>query len=102
MLTTSYSSLGTPCAAITFSTISPLPTGTVDLLTTTIGWSMLRPICSATARTMLRSGDPSAPGGVPTAMNTTSLSRTPSAVDVLNLRKPSSMPCRMISASPGS
>ncbi|MNG39195.1 hypothetical protein D3C84_1271690 [compost metagenome] len=50
-------------------TISAVPTGTVDL-SMMIWWlSMCRAMVSATARTYLRSAEPSSSGGVPTAMN---------------------------------
>ena len=62
-------------AATAARTFSAVPTGTVDLVTTTFWPFMFRPISSATASTCCRSAEPSSPGGVPTAMNTTRASR---------------------------
>jgi len=45
--------------------MSPVPTGTVDLLTTKRYPFIARPTVSATARTWLRSASPLGPGGVP-------------------------------------
>ena len=53
-----------PCSAV--------PTGTVDLVTITLGSFMCWPIVRATASTCCRSAEPSSSGGVPTAMKTTS------------------------------
>ena len=53
-------------------TLSAVPTGTVDLLTTTAARCMCWPMVRATASTYLRSALPSSSGGVPTAMKTTS------------------------------
>ena len=58
-------------AATAARTFSAVPTGTVDLVTTTLGSFMLRPISRATASTCCRSAEPSSPGGVPTAMKMT-------------------------------
>ena len=52
--------------------VRPVPGGTVDFMTTTRSWSASCEICSTTARTALRSADPVAAIGVPTATNTTS------------------------------
>ena len=60
-------------------TFSAVPTGTVDLVTTTLWPFMLRPISLATPSTCCRSAEPSSPGGVPTAMNTTRAARTADA-----------------------
>ena len=57
--------------AISARTLSAVPTGTVDLSTTILKFSMLRPISLATLRTFFRSAEPSSSGGVPTAMKFT-------------------------------
>ncbi len=49
-------------------TLSDVPTGTVDLVITTLYSSMCSPIVRATASTWRRSAEPSSSGGVPTAM----------------------------------
>jgi hypothetical protein len=59
--------------AISAFTRSPVPTGTVDLSTTTIGRVSARPMSRATPSTWERSALPSSPSGVPTAMNATSV-----------------------------
>ncbi|MBV6490695.1 MAG: hypothetical protein CNCCGFBP_01185 [Fimbriimonadaceae bacterium] len=84
------------------STSSPLPTGTVDLLTTTVYLSMAFPISAATARTAVRSGVPSSPGGVPTAMKTISLALVASLIESEIERNPSRRPDFSISSTPGS
>ncbi len=61
-------------------TQSPVPTGTVDLLTMMIDCFMCLAICSAAERTYLRSASPSTPSGVPTAMNAKSASSRASVV----------------------
>src|SRR6185312_750194 len=65
-------------------TFAAVPTGTVDLVTTTVSRVMLRPISSATASTWRRSAEPSSSGGVPTAMNTTSALAIAAATSVVN------------------
>ena len=49
-------------------TLSAVPTGTVDLVTTIVYLSMCSPMVRATASTWRRSAEPSSSGGVPTAM----------------------------------
>ena len=50
-------------------TLSAVPTGTVDLVITTLYSLMYRPIVRATASTERRSAEPSSSGGVPTAIS---------------------------------
>ncbi len=57
--------------AMAARTLSAVPTGTVDLFTTTVGTRMCRPMVRATANTYCRSALPSSSGGVPTAMKIT-------------------------------
>ncbi|GJE50921.1 hypothetical protein GOFOIKOB_3975 [Methylobacterium tardum] len=67
------------------STSSPVPTGTVDLVTTTVKPVRAPAISRAASNTKLRSAKPSPRrDGVPTAMNTASASATASRIDVLN------------------
>ncbi len=54
--------------AISARTLSAVPTGTVDLSTTTRGPSMCAAMARAAASTYCRSAEPSSPGGVPTAI----------------------------------
>ncbi len=68
-------------ARLTFSAVS---TGTVDLVTTTVGWVRCRPMVRATSNTCWRSADPSSSGGVPTAMKTTSQVSTAAPTSVVN------------------
>ena len=56
-------------SAIASRTRSAVPTGTVDLSTTTRYSFMWRPMLRAAATTCFRSAEPSSSGGVPTAMN---------------------------------
>ena len=57
-------------AALTASrTLSAVPTGTVDLVITTLYSLMYRPTVRATASTYRRSAEPSSSGGVPTAIS---------------------------------
>ncbi len=49
-------------------TLSEVPTGTVDLVMTTLYSAMCSPIVRATASTWRRSAEPSSSGGVPTAI----------------------------------
>ena len=64
------------------STRSPVSTGTVDLLTTTVGPSRYSAIVVAADRTLPRSARPSGPDGVPTAMKTTDFPATAAAGSV--------------------
>ena len=64
---------------------SPVPTGTVDLVTTTVNPEMRRAISSAAAYTYDKSAWPSPRlDGVPTAMNTASASRIAVSAWVVN------------------
>jgi hypothetical protein len=89
-------------AAIAARTRAAVPTGTVDLLTITAGATRWRPMVRATASTWPRSAAPSSPGGVPTAMNTTSPCAMPSAASAEKRRRPSATLCFTIGARPGS
>ncbi len=94
--------LASSSARTVASTAAAVPTGTVDLLTTTVNACRCCPIWRATASTCCKSADPSSLGGVPTAMNTTSACCNASAVDCVNARRPA---CRLrltMSSSPGS
>ena len=79
-----------------------MPTGTVDLVTTTFASSMCSPIVRATARTYLRSAEPSSSGGVPTAMKTMRPCFTASAASVVKFSRPSAWFFLTISSRPGS
>ena len=83
-------------------TFSAVPTGTVDLVTITLWPFMLRPISLATPSTCWRSAEPSSPGGVPTAMNTTRAARTADGRSVVKVSRPSSWFRFTIGSSPGS
>ena len=82
-------------------TASAVPTGTVDLSTTTLKPVMCRPMLRAAASTWRRSAEPSSPAGVPTAMNWISPWRTLAATSVEKFSRPalrlrrtsSSRPC---------
>ena len=88
-----------PCFA---RTLSAVPTGTVDLVTTTFGSAMCSAMVAATASTYLRSAEPSSSGGVPTAMNWMRPCATPSAASVVNWSRPSAWFRCTISSRPGS
>ncbi len=79
-----------------------MPTGTVDLLTTTLKPFMARPMPRATSSTCRRSAEPSSSWGVPTAMKTTSLARTAAARSVVKRSRSSATLRGIISARPGS
>ncbi len=74
-LETTSNAISTPRSASAWAmasrTLSAVPTGTVDLFTTTTGAVMCRPMVRATASTYCRSALPSSSGGVPTAMKIT-------------------------------
>ena len=66
---TTLNGMGLACLARTTSdTQSPVPTGTVDLLTMISGARISSPMVSTAWRTYCRSASPSTPSGVPTAM----------------------------------
>ena len=70
--TVSYSTLARRAAsdsATATRTLSAVPTGTVDLVITTLYSAMCSPMVRATASTWRRSAEPSSSGGVPTAIN---------------------------------
>ena len=90
------------CRLIAAATLSAVPTGTVDFVTTTTSRVAHLPICSATARTCRRSAEPSSSGGVPTAMNTMSASRIAPATSVVKLRRPAVWLRSTYSSRPGS
>ena len=81
---------GEACACLftAAATLAAVPTGTVDLVTTTSSRVMCLPICSATASTWRRSAEPSSSGGVPTAMKTTSADAMAAAMSVVNVSRP--------------
>jgi hypothetical protein len=83
-------------------TFSAVPTGTVDLVMTTLGVRMFLPMVVATASTCCRSAEPSSPEGVPTAMNTTRERSTAAPTSVLNASRPSAWLRSIISSRPGS
>ena len=76
--------------AILAFTLSAVPTGTVDLLITTLWDAICVAIVSATANTYLRSAEPSSSGGVPTAIKITSPCATPRAASVVKSTLPAS------------
>ncbi len=78
------------CDLTAARTFSAVPTGTVDLVTMTLGPSIVRPISFATPSTCCRSAEPSSPGGVPTAMKTTRELRTAAPRSVVKVSRPSS------------
>ena len=90
------------CTATAARTLSAVPTGTVDLVTTTVSRAMCLPIVLATASTCLRSAEPSSSGGVPTAMNTTSAEATAAAMSVVNCSRPAAWLRSTSVSSPGS
>ena len=89
-------------ASMAARTRAAVPTGTVLLVITTFGPSMLSPMVFATASTCWRSALPSSPGGVPTAMKMISDSRTACASSVVNVSRPSSRFRATSGSSPGS
>ena len=89
-------------SAIAARTRSAVPTGTVDLSTTTSGRCRCQPMVRATARTYCRSALPSSSGGVPTAMNTTSAWAIASAASVVKCRRPEAWLALTIGSNPGS
>ena len=83
-------------------TRSAVPTGTVDLSTTTLGSVISSAIVVATAITYFMSAEPSSSGGVPTAMNWMRPCATPSAASVVNMRRPAAWFFLTMSSRPGS
>jgi len=83
-------------------TLSAVPTGTVDLSTTTLLSVMWRPMLRAAASTYCRSALPSSSGGVPTAMNYTLPCATLAATSVEKVRRPASTFRSITSFRPGS
>ncbi len=84
------------------STRSAVPTGTVLLVAMTLKPFMFSPTVRATEKTAERSAEPSAAGGVPTAMKTTSAPRIASATSVEKRRRPALALAAMSVSSPGS
>ena len=70
------------------SILSPVPTGTVDLVTTTAQPVSASPTCSAALKMYDRSAEPSGPGGVPTASRITSAPATPAFTSVVKRQAP--------------
>ena len=89
-------------AAIQSATLSAVPTGTVDLLTTTLRWVMCAAMPSATDITYCKSALPSAADGVPTQINRYSLASTASAVLSVKRSVFCAMPACTRSFRPGS
>lgn len=89
-------------SATTARTLSPVPTGTVDLSTITLKPSMCSAMLRAAASTYFRSAEPSSSGGVPTAMNCTSPCATLAATSVENCRRPAVRLRSISSFRPGS
>ena len=83
-------------------TLSAVPTGTVDFVTTTLGSAMCPAMVAATPRTYCRSAEPSSSGGVPTAMNWMRPWPTPAAASVVKPSRPSAWFFFTISSRPGS
>ena len=83
-------------------TFSAVPTGTVDLVTTTLKRSRCRPMVVATSSTCCRSAEPSSPGGVPTAMNTTSPCSTAASRSVVKCSRPAAALRVTSGSNPGS
>ena len=81
---------------------SAVPTGTVLLVAMTLKPFMFSPTVAATAKTADRSAEPSAAGGVPTAMKTTSAPRMAAATSVEKRRRPALAFLAMRASSPGS
>ena len=65
------------CFLTIASILSPVPTGTVDLVTITAQPVSASATCSAALKMNDRSAEPSGPGGVPTASRITSAPATP-------------------------
>ena len=84
-----------------FPYFSAVLTGTVDLVTTTMGLFMCWPTCG-NCQHVFRSADPSSSGGVPTAINATSASAMFSRSDVEKWRRFFCTLRATISSSPGS
>ena len=85
---------------VTRSTRVAVPTGTVDLLTTTAPGTRSGAISSAACSTARRSADPSSACGVGTHRKTKAAPRTASAAEATNRSDPASTPWRTSVASP--
>jgi len=83
-------------------TISAVPTGTVDLSTMVQRRVISRPRSRATSSRCRRSAEPSSPGGVPTAMNSTSVAATASSSATVKRKRPSLTLLAIRASSPGS
>lgn len=105
-LETTSNSWSTPRASssswIATRTLSAVPTGTVDLFTTTAGPSIWRPTVRATASTYCRSALPSSSGGVPTAIKVISPCAIASAASVVKRNRPEAWLAFTIGSRPGS
>jgi len=86
------------------STSSQVPTGTVDFTATTVKPLTAAAMSRAAWRTYWRSARPPSPsvGGVPTAMNTTSASRTADVESSVNASRPAPALAAISACSPGS
>ena len=96
MLTTATSSRSSSSAVR-----AAVPTGTVDLLTTTLPGGSSGRISSTTASTTDRSATPPTPIGVGTHRNTTSRPSTAAAAPTTNDSRPAAMPSDQL-GQPGS
>ena len=103
---TTSNSKSTPLSSNFFCIVSftsfPVPTGTVDLSTTTLYPFICSPIEFATSKTYLKSALPSSAGGVPTAMNNTSDVSTASFISDVNCNLPASIFFFNNGSNPGS
>ena len=79
-----------------------VPTGTVLFVTTIAAGARCGAIASTTFQRAVRSAEPSALGGVPTARKTTSASAIAVAVSVVNRSRPARAFRSTSSSSPGS
>ena len=89
-------------SAIAARTRSAVPTGTVDLSTTTLNSVIRRPMLRAAASTYCMSAEPSSSGGVPTAMNCSAPCATAASWSVVKRRRPAATLRAIIASRPGS
>ena len=89
-------------SSITALTFADVPTGTVDLVTSMVYFSMFCPNVLATDSTYFKSAEPSSSGGVPTAENTTSTSFRHDFRSVVKCNRPTLQLRLTISSRPGS
>ena len=89
-------------SAMAARTRSAVPTGTVDLSTTTFQSVMRRPMLRAACSTYCMSALPSSSGGVPTAMNCSVPCATAASTSVVKRSRPAAALRRTMASSPGS